>query len=123
MFKHFSCVISLRLHYMQDKYQVFLAQQFAHIIQVEKHQTDKLTHVCLDCCRQKRPFTRTKQNSIISILLRKLLQRHEPELIGPTRFLVVCLAFVFCCEPCARCEIRREKAPYIFLVSAAFNVP
>ena len=122
MFKHFSCVISLRLHYMQDKYQVFLAQQFAHIIQVEKHQNDKLTHVCLDSCHQKRPFTRTKQHSIISILLRKLLQRHEPELIGSTRFLVVCLAFVFCCEPCARCEIRREKAPYIFLVSAAFNV-
>jgi len=37
MFKHFSCVIPLRLHYIQDKYQVFLAQQFAHIIQVEKH--------------------------------------------------------------------------------------
>ena len=61
--------------------------------------------------------------NIISILLSKLLQRHEPELIGPTRFLVVCLALVFCCEPCACCEIRREKAPYIFLVSAAFDVP
>ena len=73
----------------------------------EKHKTDKLTHVGLDCCRQKGPFTRPKQHSIISILLSKLLQRHEPELIGPTRFLVVCLAFVFCREPCARCEIGR----------------
>lgn len=123
MFKHFSYVISLRLHYIQDKYQVFLAQQFAYIIQVEKHYTDKLMHVCLNCCRQNPPFARPKRHSIISILLRKLLQRHEPELKGQTRFLVVCLAFIFCCEPCARCEIRQDKAPYIFLISAAFDVP
>ena len=62
-------------------------------------------------------------HSIISILLRKLLQSHDLELMGPTRFLVLCPAFVFCCQPCARCEIRREKVPYIILISAAFDVP
>ena len=105
MFQHFLVLSRYELNDFTTYF--FFSKKITPTIQAEKHKTDKLTHVGLDCCRQKGPFTRPKQHSIISILLSKLLQRHEPELIGPTRFLVVCLAFVFCREPCVRCEIGR----------------
>ena len=95
---------------------------YGKLSQNMKETKKELTHERLHSCCKKGPFILSIENSIIPIFGRKLLEGDEAKLICPSRGRIKGMAFVFCCQPCARQKVRSYQRTDSFITPTTLNI-